>query len=222
MVLSELKMETLIFKPTFKDRLFYDKYEYGLNFKLKHVNFVRGLSHESIDHRAHWHNMHSTRRYTSIVDDEARKNLHDLLDRLTSLGEHKVVFTCDYVYIYSNSVTDLQSFITLPYTQHYWATQAVINRARDTLLLKNPKHQYRTFFRERYMTKESTNVLVKFLLSRGDCFRITRELHRKLSKGNNFYTLSHYFVDHNNMQDLVMLQLVCPDVVRKTLTIKAK
>lgn len=222
MVLSESKMETLIFNPTFKDRLFYDKYEYGLTFKLKHVSFVRGLSHEFIDHRVQWHNTHSPRRYTSTVDDDAKKNLHDLIDRLVSLGEHKVVFTYDHVYIYSNSVADLQSLSALPYAQDCWATQAVINRARDTLLLKNPKYQYRTFLRERFMTKENMNILSKFLLSRGDCFRITEELHRKLSKGNNFYTLSHYFVDHNNMQDLVMLQLVCPGIVRKTLTIKAK
>lgn len=221
-VLFVLKMATLAFKPTYKDRLFYDQYEYALTFRLTRAGFLRSKSHELLDKRIQWHNVNQF-RWTKTVEEPEARNLHDFLDVLESLGSHKLLLTTDYVYIYSNSVDMLERIANLPYVnRNVRASQAVINRPRDTVLLLEPKYQYRTYFKERFMTPENMAVLSKFLLSRTDCFRITDELRRRLRTENNCYTTSYYFVDHNNMEDLVMLQIVCPGIVRKTLTIQAK
>ena len=215
-------MATLTFNPTLKDRLFYDKYLYSLTFRLKFAGFLRGRSHESIEHQVNWHNLHSAKRWSGPITVQDRQNLHNFLDHLANLSYHKLVLTHEHVYLYTNNVEDVQRTHALPYASNCWATVATINRPRDTVLLKDPQYQYRTFFKERFMTKENMATLSKFLLSRQDCFRTTDELRRKLKKGNSFYTCSHYFVDHNNREDLVLLQIVCPGIVRKTLTIQAK
>ena len=218
---SVLKMATLTFKSQLKDRLYYDQYEYNLTFRLARAGFLRAKTHELLDNRINWHN--ETRyKWSGDVSDQDRKNLHDFMDVLQGLNPHKLVLTTDHVYIYSNSTEDLDMLVALPYVRYASAFQAVINRPRDTLLLTDPQHRYRTYLKERYMTKENMDVLSKFLLSRKDCFRITKDLRRKLAKGDAFYTMSYYFVDHNNMEDLMMLQIVCPGIVRKTLTIQAK
>lgn len=214
-------MATLTLKPTLKDRFFYDQYEYNLTFRLTRAGFLRAGDHNALDNRITWHN-HSAARWSNPIGETQAKDLHDFLDIIGTLSPHKHVFTSDHVYLYSNNVVELETITDLPYVRWPYATQAVINRPRDTILLTDPQYRYRTFFKERYMNKESMDVLGKFLLNRSDCFRITNELRRKLQRGNNFYTMSHYFVDHNNMEDLVMLQIVCPGIVRKTLTIQGK
>jgi len=222
-VLFVSKMATLIFKPTLKDRLFYDKYTHAMSFRLMHAQLLRGWDHANLDRSIQWRNSNGGYSWRQTkVDDQQRDNLHAFLDVVASLNEHKIVLTHNYAYTYTNSVEDLEMLADLDFVSNCYPTQAVINRPRDTVLLADPKYQYRTFLKERYLTETNMKTLSKFLVNRKDCFRITDELEKKLKAGNTFYTMSHYFVDHNDLSDLVMLQIVCPGIVRKTLTIQAK
>ena len=216
-------MATLTFKPTYKDRLFYDKYTHAMSFRVVGAELLRGWDHKSLDRQISWRNYNSGYSWrSSKIDDNQKADLHSFIDVVASLKEHKIMLTWQHVYIYTNTVADLEMLASLPYVKHCWPTQAVINRPRDTVILTEPKYKYRTFFKERCLTEANMASLSKFLLNRKDCFSITENLEKRLSTGGNFYTLSHYFVDHNDMKDLVMLQIVCPGIVRKTLTIQAK
>lgn len=216
-------MVTLTFKPTLKDRLFYDKYTHALAFRLPAVHLARGWDHTELDNKIEFRNSGGAYGWRNRpVSAEEASNLHNFIDVVGTLSEHKIMLSFDYAYIYSNSITDLETLANLPYVLNPHPTYAVINRPRDTVLLTDPKYKYRTFFKERYLTENNMASLSKFLLNRKDCFSITEYLEKRLITGGNFYTMSHYFVDHNNMEDLVMLQIVCPGIVRKTMTIQAK
>lgn len=216
-------MATLAFKPTFKDRLFYDKYTHALSLRLPHAQLLRSWNHEALDETILWRNTNNNYGWKQRnVTDAQKADLHSFMDVVAGLEEHKIVLTHWHVYIYTSSVSDLNTVASLPYVANCRPTQAVINRPRDTILQVDPKHHYRTFLKERFLTPENMSNLSKFLLNRKDCFRITDELQRRLQEQKGFYTMSHYFVDHNDMKDLVMLQIVCPGIVRKTLTLQAK
>jgi hypothetical protein len=216
-------MATLTFKPTFKDRLFYDKYRYSMAFRLMHAQLLRSWHHAALDEVIEYRNNPGSYSWRSRTVDPGQKvALHNFIDIRDELEEHKIVLFHNHVYIYTNSQPDLEKLADLQYISHCYPTQAVINRPRDTILLTDPKYQYRTFLKERFLTPENMNNLSKFLLNRRDCFRVTDDLRRRLQEQNGLYTMSHYFVDHNDMKDLVMLQIVCPGIVRKTLTLQAK
>lgn len=216
-------MATLTFKPTYKDRLFYDKYTHALSFKLTHVQLCRRWDHRHLNAAIEYSNANGGySRRSSSIDEQDASNLHNFVDTVAKLDDHKIILTWNHAYVYTNNTQDLQDLAELPYVHNLCPTQAVVNRPRDTVLLTDPQHRYRTFLKERYMTPDTMSILSKFLLSRNDCFRITTDLQRKLAKSNELWTCSYYFVDHNNLEDLVMLQLVCPGIVRKTLTIQAK
>ena len=188
-----------------------------------HAQLLRSWDHAMLDKAIEWRNSNGGYSWRSTsVDTDQKSALHDFIDVRSGLGEHKIVLTHNHAYVYTNNEVDLESIAVLPYVSFCYPTEAVINRERDTILLTDPQYKYRTFLKERYLIKENMDTLSKFLLSRKDCFRITRDLQRRLQRGDEFYTMSYYFVDHNNMEDLVMLQIVCPGIVRKTLTIQAK
>jgi len=216
-------MATLAFKPTLKDRLFYDKYTHAMSFRMVGAELLRDWNHDKLERQIEWRNYNSGYNWRSTkIDDAQRANLHAFIDLVAGLQEHKIILTWQHVYVYTNTVADLEMIADLPHVTNCWPTQAVINRPRDTVLLTDPKYKYRSFLKERYLTEDNMHSLSKFLLNRKECFSITEHLEKRLSTGGHFYTLNHYFVDHNNMEDLVMLQIVCPGIVRKTLTIQAK
>jgi hypothetical protein len=212
-------MAILTYKSTSRDRLFYDRYEYSVQFHLHGAGCCRNPA--AVNQAIMWRNgvNHWTNRQ---ITDKHSTDLHNWLAQLNQLDDHKVIYYSNHVYLYTNSQEDIEHISQLEYAQHLEASKCVIDRPRDTIVLKSPTHKYRTFFKERYMEKTQADILRKFLLSRQDCFRITRNLTRKLEKNSMFYTSNYYFVDHNDMNDIVMLQLVCPGIVRKTLAIQDK
>ena len=209
----------LTYKSTPRDRLFYDQFEYSVQFYLHGAGCCRNPA--TVSRAIMWRNgaNHWTNRR---ITEEHSANLHNWVHQLSQLDDHKVIYYSNHVYLYTNSLEDIEHIAQLEYVHQLEASKCVVNRPRDTIMLKNPRHKYRTFFKERFMEKTQADILRKFLLSRQDCFRITPHLTHKLEKDSMFYTLSYYFVDHNDMNDIVMLQLVCPGIVRKTLAIQDK
>lgn len=213
-------METLVYKPVSKDRLFYDQYQYSLGFYLQHAGLMRGLDSAMLDHRIQWRSEASWVR--TKVEDHQREKLHQACDWLrTAQDRCKILFYSNWVYIYTDDQSWLEQTAQQSWVSKPTASQAVVNRPRDTVLLKNPQYLYRSYFRDKTLTNEQRQSLCKFLLSRSDCFGYTPNLESRL-QNKYFYSMSHYYVDHNDMKDLVLLSLVLPGLIRKTLSIQAK
>ena len=213
-------MATLEFEPTSRRQLFYDQFEYCLRFRVMFASMLRCKSSadipESAAHRNQWR---SSWQGSAITDSEVI-DLMDLHDRLAHFGaDHQVVIHSNIVYVYSNDTHRLARLSELEYVSHQKGTQATVDQPQDRILLTKPQHQYRTYFRDRYQGTES---LRKFLLTREDCFTYTNGFRHRLIGPHKFFVQRHCFVDHDNASDALMLNLVCPGIVRETLPIQAK
>jgi hypothetical protein len=97
--------------------------------------------------------------------------------------------------------------------------RAVICRPKNTIQLKNPKYQYRSYFKMVKLTDEQKQYLTNFLLNQ-PTVRISPALNDWMNI--KFHrTQDYFFVDHNEMSWLTMLALVHSGLIRKTMQIIA-
>jgi hypothetical protein len=213
-------MAILEFDPVSRRQLFYDQFEYCLRFRVMFASLLRCQSSADIPEAAAHRNQWRSQWQGSSVTDADVIDLMDLHDRLAHFGaDHQVVIHSNTVYVYSNDIHRLSRLSELEYVSYQKGTQSTVDQPRDRIILTKPQYQYRTYFKDRY---QDTEPLRKFLLTRQDCFSYTRGFDHRLRSTSRFFVQRHCFVDHNNASDALMLNLVCPGIVRETLPIQAK
>ena len=221
MITSNLK-----FKTVEKDRLFYDQYQYSVSIPLKEANALRKeLSHESIDRiiqrrRAYWATI-PHRQYPVINQDDIDR-LHRVCDFLLSdTDEYKLVFYYNHwLTIYTNSLALLDRVDTLDYIDIKNHSRVNVNRPRDTIILKNPKHTKRSYFREFAITNHEKDIITNFLTNQRDYIKISPGLRDWMKRGRlHNYVFDYFFIDYSDDQWLTMLSLVRPGLIRKTVKI---
>jgi hypothetical protein len=229
---------TLKFRPVTKDRLFYDQFEYCIGFQLAEISALRELDHARIDdmieRRKQWREMaqqrwtngqrsHGTimsRRWRDITA-QTQADLHTLADvLLTTPAPCKLVVSVDQGYVYTNELALINQLEAMPELSYKTLTQARISRPKNTIQLKNPRHEYRTYLRAIKLSAQEKQVLIDFLQN--------QQSHVRMSPGlKNWFddpftrTQDYFFVDYNTQSWLSMLSLVRPGIVRKTLQIVA-
>ena len=90
----------------------------------------------------------------------------------------------------------------------------MINRPQNTIYLKNPQHQFRSYFKITKLTQDQKTHLTGFLLNQ-HTVRLSPALDEWIVGPFN-RTQDYFFVDHNEMSWLTMLGLVRPGLIRKT------
>lgn len=231
MYLTNLNLK---FKPVNKDRLFYDHYQYCLGFYLREASCLRDLNHEHIDiiieRRRQWRQMSlgkwhigGTRNIlaqkTREINDDIVVNLHTLTDVLLTSGiDFKLVTSVSTAWIYTNDLSLLKTVDSLDFLQEKTYTEAVITRPKDTICLSNPKHTNRAYFGSHKLTPMEKTNLKNFFDNQLGYIRTSPSLDDFF--GLSFYrTQDYYFFDYTGDSWLVMLNLIRPGLVRKTLTI---
>ena len=226
--------QNLPFKFVHKDRLFYSRYEYSIAFHLPEANCLRELDHDQIDlnigYRREWQeetyqqrakssqifsNPILTRR-TREITDKIVKNLHGLAELLlTSNIDYKLVVSVDQVWIYSNNLKLISAVDDLDFLTQKCYTRAIVIRPRDTVQLKNPRHQYRSYLRSIKLNKQQKDQLMSFLITQNDWIRISPALTGWLTTPF-VRTQDYFFVDYDSQSWATMLSLVHPGLIRKT------
>ena len=207
-----------------RDRLFFNQFHYGLSFKLDEASALRGLvSHETIDHnidiRRVWRNLGSR---NSVITEQTVKNLHTAYDHFLSAKEpFKMTVSNNQIWLYANSLHFLNSFIALPGVSLPRHTEAVVNRPLNTILLKNSKYSRRTYLREQAITTEQRQRLSDFFNNYQDTVRLSPSLNRWIVYQAGRRTFGYYFIDHCDDGCLLMLSLLHPGLIRKTVEIIA-
>jgi len=210
-------------KTEARDRLYYKDYHYSAQFYLQNAPAIRYLKHEAINDYVKYRNNSSYSTWNKAVTDDNVQKLHNVCNLFLGFQEpcKRLVYS-NHVYFYTNCLGDLKSIAYSPDVAYFEVTKADVCLPHDVVLLKEPKHKYRTYLKERWIPDEQTPVLRKFLLNRENLYSFTPLFKHRLENWDRFYTMSHFFIDHDDPKDLLLLEMVVPGLVRKTMPIQAK
>jgi hypothetical protein len=223
------------FRLVIKDRLYYDRWQYGMNFCIDEASALRELDHDSIDQiikaREHWRNISQQRwnrgstilmsgRRKKFITAETARNLHELADVLIQTKhEFKIVISFDIVWIYSNHPELFEQVKKLCFISDPSFTQASVKLPRNTVVLKKSPHKYRSYFRTYKLTMEQKQQLSNFLSNNQTHVRLSPSLTAWLN--NKFLRVQDYFfVDYTADTWMTMLALIDPRLIRKTMQIQ--
>jgi hypothetical protein len=233
MVTLSLTRQNPNFKPIPSDRLFYDHWQYCIRFRLDEVSALRdGLNFESVDktltRRQMWRDRVRTRwpqnnfvRGHDVITDQTRQDLYEFSDFLQEVTDpYKIVISVNQCWIYSNNPMLLERIGRLPMVRNVKYTESCVVRAKNTIVLKNPQHQYRSYFRTIKLSSAEKHSILAFLQGQADV-RISPALTEWISTPFN-RTQDYFFVDYNAQTWLTMLSLVRPGLIRKTVQIVTK
>jgi len=235
---SYLTNLTRPFKSVAKDRLFYDQFEYCIGFYLDEVSALRELDHAHIDdmieRRKAWREIAQQRwingkqkhgtimsRSWRDITAQTQADLHSLANvLLTTTTSYKLVVSVNQGYVYTTDLVLIDQLDSMSELKHKTYTRAQIIRPKNTIQLKNPRHEYRTYFRSIKLSWQEKQVLIDFLQNQQEHTRMSPGLknwvHDPFTR-----TQDYFFVDHNGSSWLSMLSLVRPGIIRKTLQIVA-
>lgn len=155
------------------------------------------------------------RVYNEITDD-VEKHLHDLADILiNSKVEFKLVVSTDYGWLYTNDTALIEQLKQLRILTSKSYTEAIINRPKNTIKLKNPKHQFRSYFKPTKLTSLQKENLLNFLANQSSTIRVSPALVEWINS-MHYRTQDYFFIDHAEESWLTMLALVHSGLIRKT------
>jgi hypothetical protein len=177
---------------------------------------MRTLTHQAIQHSVNYAAMF---RRGPQLDAQRLLDLCDTINNIT-VPYKRMVYT-DWQYFYTNDPGFFQILQRFPGVGYSYFQQAVVDRPRDVVMLKESNYQWRTYFRERAYNRDQLNTLSRFLLNRPQQFRVTDHWKRRLP-GTKFYITRSFFVDHHDEKDAMLLHMAIPGAVRKTVPILEK
>jgi hypothetical protein len=215
----------MLFRSDSRVRLYYNQYRYSVSFALPGAHRVRNYKDEDtiVASVRHYNFSIGTRSWQNPILASQLENLVTIGRLLkTSSDPYKHISSYDQIYIYTNDVALLETIAQSPAVTDAKYSQAVVDLPSDVVVLKRSKYQYRTYFKSKLISTESSTRVSNFLLDRTDCYRFTPGLKHMLQTRKQMYFREYYFVDHNGPGDMLMLAMVCPGVVRKTMPIQTK
>ena len=223
------------FKIVVKDRLFYNRYEYAIGFHLDEASCLRELDHNYIDNmiqrRIEWQEIAQQRvknnkssPYTILarrhkeITVKTIGDLHGLANvLLTTFADFKLVVSVSNARVYTNDQTLIDQISELSGITQKDYTRAVICRPKDTVRLKNPRHEFRSYIKRTKLTDDQKTHLANFLANQPTA-RVSPALTSWLT--SKFHrTQDYFFIDCDGMSWLTMLSLVHPGLIRKTMQI---
>ena len=193
---------------------------------LREAGCMRKLDHTSIDYvvkiRRQWVGQLSD-YYSSNRDisEEIVQNLHAMCDALTGTKyKHKLIIEHNFIRVYTNDsrlFNEITGAVPGLHTVNY--TQAVIDRPRNSVKLKESAYSNRSYFRSVTVSDREKKSIGKFLLNQ-DSIRLSPGL-KEWSHSYHWrsWTESYYFVDHNDTAWMTMLSLIYPGLIKNTIQI---
>ena len=187
---------------------------------------MRRLDHAAIDHvvsvRKEWigrlHDYYSSNR---AITDDAVKNLHNMCDVLINTKrQHKLIIEHNQIRVYANEPELFTEIIDhVPGLKYPTYTQAVIDRPRDSVRLKESAYTHRTYLRSVVLNDQQKRSISN-LLKKQEGIRLSPGL-KDWTLHTNWrgWTESYYFVDNTDTVWMTMLSLVYPGLIKNTIQI---
>jgi len=219
----------------YADRLYYDQYRYVLKLRMKNFSCLRDMR-KPRDNLADMSRVIADRFTQRVLYShrflnyallqgkaDNQRELDDLLDMLAFLWpvkkKVKLIFSGDWGYLYSNNKALLQKVIDKDYVQGYYIKEAVVDRPRNTIVLKSSPYRFRSFIQEKLWTMDEKNRMLTYLENQPD-IKIGRGFRYWLKYETRWlWTRRYHHFDHNDEKIELMLQLIWPGIVRTTMPI---
>jgi hypothetical protein len=237
---SLLLNNTVAVEPRPGDKLFYDRYRYSLSFRLNRCSTLRDLpdnietAYQAIKDRLTWHarmynpggNWNPSR--TSVAASEmVFDKLKEFVKCIHPNRAHlHLVVSVDWGYVYTNDIDILNQIASLTCIAPLQAREAVVDRPRDTLILRESTYSNRSYFKERWISTETKNSLKNFLsvqenIKLGPSFKNMLNDADRPAKLRSLLARHHFF-DHDGSKIPFMLELVAPGLIRRTVSVLTK
>jgi len=153
------------------------------------------------------------------ITETTTDNLHALADVLLNTQvDFKLVVSINQGYVYTNDTVLIDQLDRMPELTGKTYTQAQVVRPKNTIQLKNPRHQFRTYLTMCKLTAEQRYNLEEFLITQSAHVRLSPALARWVDMPFN-RTQDYFFVDHDTQSWCTLLSLVQPGIIRKTMHI---
>jgi hypothetical protein len=194
--------------------------------RLQESGCLRKLDHAAIDHvvsvRKEWvgrlKDYYSSNR---AITDDVVKNLHNMCDVLINTKrQHKLIIEHGQIRVYTNEPELFTEIIDhVPGLKYPAYTQAVIDRPRDSVRLKESAYSHRTYLRS-VVVNETQKRSISNLLRNQEGIRLSPGLKDWVLYSNwRTWTESYHFVDHTDAGWMIMLSLVYPGLIKNTIQI---
>jgi len=214
-----------MYKPVVVPRstLYFHKWQYVILFLLPEASFLRELEHEKIDQTITYRNEWISRRGGARhISPTVQQILHDACDYLlTRANPFKKVVCGNGIWLYTNNPEDFEDIAIIPTGEILYINQAEVTLTPDAVTLKHPRHEFRTYFRDRWLSNDDLSILRRYFDTRRDIFRLGPGF-ANLVKGRRMWLMSNYFVDHDEPNADFLINMAVPGIVRKTLPIIAR
>lgn len=218
--------QVIKFKTVKSDKLFYDQYKYCVTAGIDQVSALRTLTHEYIDHVIQLRRSH--RKYSGswapmrsgIITQQMIDNLHTLCDIFTNTTcQYKLVVEHGCMRVYTSDIEFVKELAHSNVRKKWEEFKEVcIDRPRDTVKLRNPKHKYRSYFARARISEQEKTAIAQFLNNNLSTLRLSPCLNAWLRRPFKF-TEPYYFIDHDDDAWIVMLSLIRPGLIKKTIGI---
>lgn len=231
---SSLPQTKVFAKIVERPELWFRRFGHCLRFYVNEGSVLRYQDHDVIDRviarRKEWgrrmvqaHQPGSWLWRELDITDRDIANLHFICDFfLKDSRERKITISGNWIYVYTNDPGLLDDISALDFldAKRMLHTRVKLIGSPGTVIQKNPKYQKRSFFRGIAITPAQRQSMQNFLTNQ-ESARISPSLEYALGRDTTTRTMDHFFVDHDDDSVLIMLSLIIPNVIRKTLPITA-
>jgi hypothetical protein len=206
-----------------RSSLYYGTWQFVLLLHLPDANLLRVLTYKYIDQSIIYRNGWISRRGgVNMISDEDQTILHNACDYFTSRAHpYKKVVSGNGIWVYTNNLEDFEDISTIQGSKVLYVNQARLNLTPDAVILRNPKHAFRTYFRERWPSNDEILNIKRYFQARPDMFRLSPGF-AKVVNGKRLWLMSNHFVDHNEPNADFLINLAVPGIVKKTFPIIAR
>jgi len=220
MVLLNSQMK---FRKDARSSLFYNEFRYCIAWHIKHAHMLRVLNTAQIQQRIHYRNGTTRDLYrNSPVTEDQAQTLLEACDYLNSrLNPYRKNVSTSHVWFYTNHPADFDRLESFEGSRIESGTEADVCLEPGVVTLTRPQHEYRTYFKERWLGSDQLSTIIRYFGSRATQFRLSPGF-RMLVEGQRIWMTANHFVDHNEPHADFLINLACPGIVRKTLPIVAR
>jgi hypothetical protein len=199
---------------------------------LPEANILRGIKHidqinPRLDDRIEWRNEVKQRWASSmsgrwnVITDQVRLDLQQIGDIVLN-NDCKLVVSSDFGWVYTNDLKLIDHLRSVKCLRNKTYSQAVINRPKNTILLKKSPHQQRSYLVNIKLTVQEKETLKGFFKNQQEHIRTSPSFYHWLYGQSYMRTQDYFFIDYSGDQWLTMLSLIRPGLIRKTQQIVTK